>query len=85
MSVLPDVPATRQARRRSRGRAVALGAAIVVALLVLVAVRNCLAPTPVPPGQPPLVHLAAANFAEIETAFDAGAGAPRLILLLSPT
>ncbi|HET8549261.1 MAG TPA: hypothetical protein VFL57_14705 [Bryobacteraceae bacterium] len=38
-----------------------------------------------PAGQPPLVRLTAANFHELRLAFDAASGAPRVIVMLSPT
>ena len=66
-------------------RAAVLGAAIVLVLLVLMAARTFSGPGSVPAGQRPLLRLSAANFGEFRTAFDAGAGGPRLVLLLSPT
>lgn len=43
------------------------------------------APGAVPQGQQPLVTLSPAQASGFETAFDAGAGTPQLVLLLSPT
>jgi hypothetical protein len=42
-------------------------------------------PSTTPPTQKPLLTLSTANFSEFGAAFDEGAGAPRLVLLLSPT
>jgi hypothetical protein len=39
----------------------------------------------VPPGQEPLLTLTNTNFSDFQKAFDDGADAPRLVLLLSPT
>jgi hypothetical protein len=41
--------------------------------------------TTVPPGQPPLASLTTENFGELRTAFNAGVGNVRVVLLLSPT
>jgi hypothetical protein len=57
----------------------------VVAALLLVAVAYLWGPSSVPPGQPPLLTLTAANFNEFETAFEADTSVPRVVLLLSPT
>jgi hypothetical protein len=38
-----------------------------------------------PAGQPPLLSLTPENFHELRSRFNAGAGATRLIVLLSPT
>ncbi len=57
----------------------------VVAALLLVAVAYLWGPSSVPPGQPPLLTLTAANFSEFETAFEADTSVPRVVLLLSPT
>jgi hypothetical protein len=57
----------------------------VVAALLLVAVAYLWGPSSVPPGQPPLLTLTAANFSEIESAFEADTSVPRVVLLLSPT
>jgi hypothetical protein len=57
----------------------------VVAALLLVAVTYVWGPSSVPPGQPPLLTLAAANFSEFETAFGSDTNVPRVVLLLSPT
>ena len=38
-----------------------------------------------PPGQQAVVSLSNQNFAAFQQAFDADTGAPRLVLLLSPT
>ncbi|HEY6324507.1 MAG TPA: hypothetical protein VJA16_23420 [Thermoanaerobaculia bacterium] len=66
-------------------RATAIGAMLVLLLLLLLAARAFLRPSTVPAGQRPLVRLSSANHADFKAAFDAGAGAPRLVLLLSPT
>jgi hypothetical protein len=42
-------------------------------------------PSKTPPTQKPLLTLSTANFSEFGAAFDEGADAPRLVLLLSPT
>jgi len=57
----------------------------VVAALLLVAVAYLWGPSSVPPGQPPLLTLTAANFSEFETVFEADTSVPRVVLLLSPT
>jgi len=59
--------------------------AAVVAALLLGAVAYVWGPSSVPPGQPPLLTLTAANLSEFETAFDADTNVPRVVLLLSPT
>ena len=41
--------------------------------------------SPIPAGQQPLTKLAAENFSEFQSSFDAAAAGPRLVLLLSPT
>jgi hypothetical protein len=38
-----------------------------------------------PDGQSPLVRLTSSNFHELRDAFNAAAGAPRVIAMLSPT
>jgi hypothetical protein len=68
-----------------RKRAAVLGGVIVLTLLVLLAARTFSGPGSVPAGQRPLLRLSSASFGEFRTAFDDGAGAPRLVLLLSPT
>ena len=57
----------------------------VVAALLLLVTAYFWGPSSVPLGQPPLLTLTSANFHEFEAAFDGDAGAPRLVLLLSPT
>jgi hypothetical protein len=59
--------------------------ACVVAALLLAAVAYLWGPSSIPPGQPPLLTLTAANFSEFETAFEADTNVPRVVLLLSPT
>lgn len=62
--------------------------AIVLAVslaLVLLAILYLWAPGSVPAGQEPLTVLSSANVDQFENAFDAKLGAPRLVLLLSPT
>jgi hypothetical protein len=62
----------------------AIIAGVVVAVL-LAAVAYLWGPSSVPPGQPSLLTLTAANLSEFETAFDADTSVPRVVLLLSPT
>jgi hypothetical protein len=57
----------------------------VVAALLLAAAAYLWGPSSVPPGQPLLLTLTAANFSEFETAFEADTSVPLLVLLLSPT
>jgi hypothetical protein len=57
----------------------------IVAALLLVAGAYLWGPSSVPPGQPPLLTLTAANFSEFEIAFEADTSVPRVVLLLSPT
>jgi hypothetical protein len=57
----------------------------MIALALLVAALYLWGPPSVPRGQPQLVTLSEANFSEFESAFDADAKVPRLVLLLSPT
>lgn len=59
--------------------------AVAFALLLLLGAAYLWGPSQTPPTQKPLFTLSAANFREFETAFDEGADAPRLLLLLSPT
>jgi hypothetical protein len=59
--------------------------AAALALVLLLAVAYVWGPSSTPPGQEPLVALSSTNFSEFEHAFDADLGAPRLVLLLSPT
>jgi hypothetical protein len=66
-------------------RAATVVTAVVLLLLLLLGARAFFAPSSVPAGQRSLARLSAANFADFSTAFDAGAEAPRLVLLLSPT
>ena len=61
-----------------------------ITLLVVVAVALLIGfylwgPSTMPAGQQPLLTLSASNFNEFVQAFDGGADAPRLLLLLSPT
>ncbi len=58
---------------------------VVLAILLLLAGVYFWGPSTAPQGQPPLASLSDANFNEFETAFDAAADSPRLVLLLSPT
>lgn len=57
----------------------------VVAVVLLLAILHLYGPSYAPPGQQPLFALSSENFAEFEKEFDADAGAPRMLLLLSPT
>jgi hypothetical protein len=60
--------------------------AIVVPVVTLVLVAVYLRmDSSAPPGQEPLVTLAAANFAAFEDSFDKSTEGLRLVLLLSPT
>jgi predicted negative regulator of RcsB-dependent stress response len=59
-------------------------AAFVLAVLLVLGWRYFGGST-VPAGQPELVRLAAGNFDELRTAFDAATGKVRIVLLLSPT
>jgi hypothetical protein len=55
------------------------------AALLLVVGAYLWGPPSVPPGQPALLTLTAANFSAFETSFDANSSGPLLVLLLSPT
>jgi hypothetical protein len=57
----------------------------VAAAFVLLAIVYLWGPSKVPPGQEPLLTLTSANFGDFQRAFNDGADAPRLVLLLSPT
>jgi hypothetical protein len=57
----------------------------VAAVLVLLAAAYPWGPGSAPHGQEPVVTLSEGNPGEFEKAFDAEAGVPRLVLLLSPT
>jgi hypothetical protein len=65
----------------------AVGVAVVLVLLLVVLRfgRTFLGPSTVPAGQRPLASLSGASVGDFGAAFDAGAAAPRLVLLLSPT
>lgn len=63
-------------------RSVALAVAAFLAVLALVYLWG---PSKVPLEQEPLLTLTSTSFGEFQKAFDAGADAPRLVLLLSPT
>jgi hypothetical protein len=66
----------------TKKRAIALA---VIAIVLLLAASYLWGPSPVPPGQEPLVALSNANLSDFGNAFDRGSDAPRLVLLLSPT
>jgi hypothetical protein len=70
--------------RRSVAAVGAVVVLVVLLLLVLLA-RPLWGPSSAPAGQRPLARLAPASFGDFSAAFDAGAAAPRLVLLLSPT
>jgi hypothetical protein len=57
----------------------------VAAVFVLLAAAYLWGPGSAPRGQEPVVTLSEGNPGEFEKAFDAEAGVPRLVLLLSPT
>jgi hypothetical protein len=57
----------------------------VAAILVLLAAAYLWGPGSAPHGQEPVATLSEGNPGEFEKAFDAEAGVPRLVLLLSPT
>jgi hypothetical protein len=57
----------------------------VLALILVAAAFYLWTPGYAPPNQKPLVTLSPANVDALETAFDADADVPRLVLLLSPT
>jgi hypothetical protein len=57
----------------------------VAAVFVLLAAAYLWSPGSAPRGQAPVVTLSDGNFEEFESAFDAEADVPRLVLLLSPT
>lgn len=57
----------------------------VAAAAILAGAIYLRAPGAVPRGQQPLVTLSPAQASGFDTAFDAGAGTPQLVLLLSPT
>jgi hypothetical protein len=58
---------------------------VVVAVVLLATIYFLQEPGVVPAGQQPLTTLASANTGAFQTAFDADANLPRLVLLLSPT
>jgi hypothetical protein len=58
---------------------------VFAAVILLLAVAYLRGPGSAPHGQEPIVTLAEGNPGEFEKAFDAEAGVPRLLLLLSPT
>ena len=68
-----------------RARVAAVGAAVVLVLLLLLRARTLLGPSAVPAGQRPLSRLSPASRGDFSAAFDAASAAPRLVLLLSPT
>lgn len=59
--------------------------AVVAAIVLLAAIYFLQGPGAVPAGQQPLTMLTSANAGAFESAFDADANLPRLVLLLSPT
>jgi len=59
--------------------------AVTAAALLILAALHLWGPSSVPPGQKALATLSAETFGEFESAFDAGADMPRVLLLLSPT
>jgi hypothetical protein len=61
---------------------------VLLTLLVLAAaglVWYFLGGSRTPAGQPPLARLTPGNFRDLQSAFNAAAGAPRIIVMLSPT
>jgi hypothetical protein len=60
-------------------------AAFVFSLLASAGGWYLWGPAGVPAGQPPLVSLAPANFADLQQAFNENAGKIRVVALLSPT
>jgi hypothetical protein len=62
-----------------------LGVTAVLLLLLLLWAPAFFGASAVPAGQRPLLRLSTANRGDFGAAFDAGAAAPRLVLLLSPT
>ena len=58
---------------------------VVAVIAVLLLAGYVWGPGAAPQGQEPLVSLSDQNFNEFEKAFDEDTGAPRLVLLLSPT
>jgi hypothetical protein len=68
-----------------RTRTATLGAISILLVLLLLGALTLLGPSSVPAGQRPLLRLMPSSFGDFRTAFDAGAQAPRLVLLLSPT
>ena len=62
--------------------------AVVVALLLVVALAvawSLWGPASAPAGQPPLVHINAANYQQFKDSFNKASGTTRVIALLSPT
>jgi hypothetical protein len=57
----------------------------VTAVVLLLSAAYLWGPGSAPYGQAPVVTLSEGNSEEFEKAFDSGAEAPRLVLLLSPT
>ena len=58
---------------------------VVAAFVLLGAIYFPRGPGTVPAGQQPLTTLTSANAGAFESAFDADANLPRLVLVLSPT
>jgi len=58
---------------------------VMVAAVLLGAIYFLQGPGTVPAGQQPLTTLTSANVGAFESAFDADANLPRLVLVLSPT
>jgi hypothetical protein len=58
---------------------------VVVAAVLLAAIYFFQGPGAVPAGQQPLTTLTSTNAGAFESAFDADANLPRLVLVLSPT
>ena len=57
----------------------------IVAVLLFIVGMALWGPSEAPPTQSPLFKLTSKNFSDFESAFDAAADSPRLVLLLSPT
>ena len=69
---------------RRRARTAAYAAALTIAALAIAAAFWRFQPRHTPVGQPKLATLTAGAI-ELKNAFNASAGAPRVLVLLSPT
>lgn len=68
-----------------RAKRLVVAALVIMAGAVASGAYLYYGPRHVPEGQPPLVHLDAAQIATLRAAFNSGADGTRLLVLLSPT